>query len=146
MPLKKHTLKNHSLNWYNDNSKNMRSVSDAFFEKFSFFQKSQFGFRSNLGTIDAVYEVVRNTVNGFENSSFTTITLLDLSKAFDCVSRSLLSKKLEHYGIREIGLNLIKTYLNGRKHYVTINHTHSITREMVCLKTLFLGHFYLSFM
>ena len=46
---------------------------------------------------------------------------LDLSKSFDTVDRTILLKKLEHYGIRGIGLRLIENYLSNRKQCVIID-------------------------
>lgn len=43
-----------------------------------------------------------------------------MSKAFDCVNHEKLLKKLETYGIRGKQLELIESYLKGRKQKVRI--------------------------
>ena len=46
---------------------------------------------------------------------------LDLSCAFDTVSSEILLKKLEHYGIHGVPLQLIQNYLSNRQQCVNIN-------------------------
>ena len=43
---------------------------------------------------------------------------IDFSKAFDTIQHTILLKRLEHYGIRGIVLDLIYNYLSNRKQYV----------------------------
>lgn len=45
----------------------------------------------------------------------------DMSKAFDCVDHDILLTKLDAYGIRGNALNLIKTYLKGRRQCTEIS-------------------------
>ena len=46
---------------------------------------------------------------------YTAIPSLDLSKAFDSISHTLLLEKIAHLGISEHTLHWIKTYLTDRK-------------------------------
>ena len=56
--------------------------------------------------------------------------VLDIKKAFDSVSHSILLRKLEHYGIRGIAHSLLKTYLEKRKQYVSIAAHNSTDRTI----------------
>ena len=46
---------------------------------------------------------------------------IDLQKTFDTVNHLILIKKLEHYGIRGVGLDWLRSYLSNRKQYVSVN-------------------------
>lgn len=74
----------------------------------------QFGFRKKLSTAHAIAELVRRVVESFERGEAVTATFCDLSKAFDCVSHSILLNKLPLYGIRGVVANLISSYLSDR--------------------------------
>ncbi len=46
---------------------------------------------------------------------------LDLSKAFDTLNYEILLQKLKYYGITEIALNLMESYITNRKQFVIID-------------------------
>ena len=63
-------------------------------------------------------ETINETIN---NGMFGCGVFIDFQKAFDTVSRSILIKKLEHYGVREVGLDWFRSYLSNRKQHVSVN-------------------------
>lgn len=92
-----------------------------YLDKFQILHYSQYGFRSGRSTIDAVTKLVGDIVGGLEDSRSTSVTLFDLSKAFDCVSHETLLIKLEHYGIRGLSLDFFTSYLSHRYQSVHLN-------------------------
>ena len=53
------------------------------------------------------------------------VSMLSGKKAFDSVSHKKLIKKLEHYGIRCVANDLIKSYLEKRKQFASIANFNS---------------------
>ena len=47
---------------------------------------------------------------------------MDLLKAFDCLPHDLILLKLEAYGLSEKSINLLNSYLSGRKQCVKVKH------------------------
>ena len=57
---------------------------------------------------------------------------LDLTKAFDTLDHEILFAKLEHYGIRDVALQGIKSYFYYHRQFVQINRTCSSTQTIKC--------------
>ena len=79
---------------------------------------NQYGFRKFHSTEYAALHLA-DYLNYEMDSRRTPVTIhLDLSKAFDCLSHSILLDKLRFYGINEMAYNLMKNYLENRKQFV----------------------------
>ena len=80
--------------------------------------RKQFGFRKQHSTIHALHSAVTQVVNGLNNKEAVFGFFLDFSEAFDTIQHDIPLEKLEHYGIRGILLNLMKSYLSNRHQLV----------------------------
>ena len=85
----------------------------------------QYGFRPKHSTGMAVESIVEYILNCFEHKLNVGACLIDLCKAFDCISHTILCDKLEFYGVSNAELSLIRSYLNNRKQKVVVNNCSS---------------------
>ena len=83
--------------------------------------KYQFGFRKNHSTELALIEISDLIYKALDSSEFFFSLYLDLSKAFDTVNFEILLQKLDHYGIRGLGNQWMRSYLYNRCQRVDID-------------------------
>jgi len=90
----------------------------AHLERHNLLFEYQFGFRSNRSTELAVTyftDLIRKEAN---SGKATGAVFIDLSKAFDTISHSVLLNKLSRYGVYNMELQWFTDYLFHRKHIV----------------------------
>ena len=92
----------------------------------------QFGFRQKHSTSHALISLTEKIKQTIDKGNLACGVFIDLKKAFDTVNHIILLQKLEHYGIRGITLQWFKSYLNGRKQYVSVCGNTSETLEIKC--------------
>lgn len=85
------------------------------------FTPQQFGFRAGVSTVHAVLKLLESAVEGFDDGCRTEVTLCDLTKAFDCVSPTILLRKLHACGVRGVCHKLLNSYLTDRRQYVVVD-------------------------
>lgn len=89
----------------------------------------QHGFRRSFSTVTAMLEFSQEVVTNLDNKLKSAGVLLDMSKAFDCVSHFVLINKLQILGVREKSLDLIQSYLKNR--LVTTQMTFNIDKWQI---------------
>lgn len=85
----------------------------------------QFGFRKKFSTKDALLYATEQFRTDISAGKTVSVALLDLSKAFDSLSHSILKTKLEDMGFTNQAILLILDYLKNRKQRVVVNNTES---------------------
>ena len=81
----------------------------------------QFGFRKGFSTALSLIHLVNSVASAVDRNEFAVGVFLDLSKAFDTLDHCILLTKLEHYNIRGLALEWIKSYLSNRSQNVLFN-------------------------
>ena len=95
----------------------------SFLDTFSIISKSQFGFQKNTSTSDALAKLTEIIYKSLDSSKHHISILIDLKKALDTMNHDILSQKLESYGIRQLPLMWIRSYLCDRPSYVGLGGT-----------------------
>ena len=81
----------------------------------SILATEQYRFRKGLSIEHATFSLTENVLMAWNKKIHIGGIFCDLTKAFDCVSPDVLTKKLEHYGIQDSTLNGFKSYLSNRR-------------------------------
>ena len=83
-----------------------------------------------------IIEIIRDA---FDKRLFTCSVYLGLKKVFDTVSYSVLLAKPNHYGVRGVANDWIRSLIYNRIQYIIVNNTGSelISYLMECYRFLF---------
>ena len=96
------------------------------------FNENQHGFRRNKSTGTAVFDVVKDLFQIWNEKGYSSCIFIDYSKAFDTIDYNILLKKLEIYGLDENSINFMKSYLLNRQQRITIKNEFSEYTKLRC--------------
>ena len=99
-----------------------------FLDKFDMLSEHQLGFRPKFTTEYAIVDIFEKLLYNLDNRLTSCAIFLDLAKAFDSVSHSILLRKLEKYGIRGNAHDLLSSYLDKRSQFVKIGDSESVAK------------------
>lgn len=99
----------------------MKSQINAHLNRNSLLMITQSGFRKHHSTESTLLKITDDLRIAMDNKSVAALVLLDFSKAFDCVHHKLLLHKLgTKFKFSSSAINLMGSYLNGRKQCVSV--------------------------
>ena len=70
-------------------------------------------------------DVVTSSYDNIDDQSYTGVAFVNLKKAFDTGSHNILLTKLNNYGIQGVAYTLIRSYLDNRQQFVSVNQIQS---------------------
>ena len=91
---------------------------------------TQFGFRRNHNTFQALNLFSSDIYSALDNSLSTLSIFIDFSKAFDTINHNILLDKMYHYGIRGPIHSWFKDYLTKRNQEIVFNGVNSTSSEI----------------
>jgi hypothetical protein len=65
----------------------------------------QYGFHDSVPTQTTVFNLTNHILKAWNDKGFVVGAFCDLTRAFNCVNRDLLIRKLEYYGVKGSILN-----------------------------------------
>ena len=101
-----------------------------YFEKI--LNENQHGFRTCKSTGTALFDVLRDLFQNWNERKYSSCIFIDYSKAFDTIDYIILLKKLEIYGLDIKSLNFMKSYLFNRHQRINIRNDYSDYTKLRC--------------
>ena len=102
----------------------------SFLDQNLILSDSQYGFRKGRSADLAILTLTEKLYESVEKDEFLIGIFLDLSKAFDTLSHTILLNKLSYYGFRGIANDCIANYLTSRKQFVSYNNYDSYVSDV----------------
>jgi len=120
---------------------------DSLVEKYELLMDRQYGFRTNGSTAMSLMDLVEELTCNIDNKKYSVVVFINLKKAFDTTDHNILIHKLERYGIRGVGLNWLKSYIENRIQFVQMGATRSLSQILYVVLSMgqFLDQNYLYF-
>ena len=99
--------------------------------KNNLLNKNHFGLRPNSSTIFTISKIYDSLIQNIDQNLYSCCLFIDLSKAFDTVDHNILLDKLHnHFGVRGVPNDLLKSYLTNRFQQTTI--LNSTSNKLSC--------------
>ena len=101
--------------------KHLKTKLHSHFNKYNLFHPNQSGFREKHSCHTALTNLVEKWHENINNDQLTGVIFLDFQKAFDVIDHTLLSRKLNLYGLASNAVELLFSFLSNRRQAVFKN-------------------------
>ena len=101
-------------------------------EKNELLSKSQFGYRKHRSTELSTILLADNIRKAVDEGNIVGVLYVDLSKAFDTLSHSVLLEKLKSFGISGTTHDWFSGYLFNRKQFCVVEKCESEVMNITC--------------
>ena len=91
----------------------------------------QYGFRKGHNTSHGITHLNEKIIEQLEKKRVCAALFIDLKSAFDTIDPKILVKKLDHLGIRGKMLQVLDSYLQGRKQFVKNGDVESLILDVL---------------
>ena len=98
----------------------LEQLSNYFIQN-NLLSSQQYGFRAKHSTELAALNLVDHLTYKLDSGNIPTNIYIDLSKAFDTLTHSILLDKMSFYGVDGVAYDLLKSYLTQRQQVVEYN-------------------------
>lgn len=89
------------------------------------FDGEQHGFKSGHSTVSAITDFIDSVISALDEGKKAIGIFMDLKKAFDSVSHSVLLEKLSKLGVVGAPLKWLHSYLKGRTQFVELSYVNN---------------------
>ena len=98
----------------------MHSRLIEFLEERQILYYKEFGFQKDSSTNHVILNLLEIIQKALDDGQIAYRIFIDLEKACDTVSHDILLEKLDHYAIRGISNDWLRSYLSDRSHSVCL--------------------------
>ena len=100
-----------------------------YIEENNILMENHHGGRKKYSTLSAKVVIDEEANKVIDQNKFGLVLSTDLSSAYDCIDHPTLESKLQFYGIENKELELIKSFLKERHHFVEVQTKQSEIKE-----------------
>ena len=95
-----------------------------YLEENKLLSENQYGFRKDRSTGLAIFDVLKNLFDNWNEKKYSGCIFVDFSRAFDSIDHNILAKKLEMYGLDIMPQKFMREYMSCREQTTIVNgHT-----------------------
>ena len=88
----------------------MRDQFTAYLNKHNILSATQFGFRAKFSSADALLHATEKIRSKINDDDYVAAAILDLSKAFDSISHSIVLNKLRELNLDNHAVSMIEVF------------------------------------